>query len=299
MSWDWLTWLTSGAILYAAPLLYPALGEVIEQRAGIVNLGLEGLMLVGAALAFAVTAETGSPWFGVLAAALAGGVMNLGFGYLVISRRAPQLASGLALMFLGFGLSAMLGKGYINALIRGLPRYQLPGWGAILFNYDLLVYLLFPLALGLWWVLFRTRWGLRLRAVGEDPITAFAAGISPAWVRYQAVFLAGLLAGIGGAHLSVGVTLTWSEGMTAGRGFIAIALVIFSRWHPLRAIVGALLFGGAVVFQLQLQARGVGISPFFLDMLPYVLTILVLLIWGRAGRQAAPASLGRVYYGTE
>ena len=155
------------------------------------------------------------------------------------------------------------------------------------------------MAILIWWVLFRTRWGLSLRAVGENADTAYASGRNPFLIRYQALFIGGLLAGLGAAHLSIAFTMNWAEYMTGGRGFIAIALVIFSKWHPIRAIVGALLFSGAVAFQLLLQAAGVQISPFLLDMIPYIVTLVVLLIWGGTRRQSAPASLGRVYQGTE
>ena len=152
-----------------------------------------------------------------------------------------------------------------------------------------------PVAIVVWWALFRTRWGLLLRVVGENPTAAFAAGKDPRVLQYQALFLAGLLGGIAGAHLSLALAKTWVEWMTAGRGFIAVALVIFSKWDPLRAIAGALLFGGAISLNLQLQAIGVPISPFLLDMLPYVLSLTVLAVWGGARRYAAPASLGRVF----
>ena len=155
-----------------------------------------------------------------------------------------------------------------------------------------------PLAGLIWWVLRSTRWGLTVRAVGENPVAAFAAGRDPRVLQYQALFVAGLLGGIAGAHLSLGVARTWSEWMTAGRGFIAVALVIFARWHPLRAVGGALLFGGAISLQLSMQARGVPISPFILDMLPYLLSLAVLAVGRGAHRHAAPGSLGRVFQGT-
>lgn len=293
------------SIVSGTSLLYATLGEVLVQRAGIVNLGLEGALLLGAAVGFAMTFETGNPLLGVLAAALAAGIFNLVFGFLVVTRRANQPASGLTMMFLGIGLSALLGKPYVGKPIAGLGKVPIPGlaelpWiGSVLFNHDILVYLVFLAAILVWWLLFHTRWGLSLRAVGESPTTAFAAGRQPEWLQYQALLLGGLLAGIGGAHLSIAYTLNWSEGMTAGRGFIAIALVIFSKWHPLWAIAGALLFGGTVALQLQLQARGIDVSPFLMNMIPYLLTILVLMFWGGSRRQAAPAGLGKIYSGTE
>ena len=294
-----------GSVHSGTPLLYATLSEVISERAGIVNLGLEGVMLMGAVVGFATTALTGNAALGVLAAALAGGLFNLFFGFLIITRRANQLASGLALMFFGVGLSALLGVPYIGSRIQGLDEIRipllsdLPIVGRMLFHYDILVYAAVPLAILVWWVLFSTRWGLSLRAVGENPTAAFAAGKDPHLLQYQALFLAGVLGGIAGACLSIALAKTWQEWMTAGRGFIAVALVIFSKWHPLRAVFGSLLFGGAIALQLQMQALGVPISPFLLDMLPYLLSLGVLAVWGGARRFAAPGSLGRVFQGTE
>jgi simple sugar transport system permease protein len=295
----------SSAIFSGTSLLYTTLGEIFDQRSGIVNLGLEGVLLVSASAGFSVTYITGNPYLGVLVSALAGGLMNMILGYLTITRRASQLASGLALMFFGFGLSAWIGRPYVGARIAGLPRLPLPGLSALpvlyssLFRFDLLIYLVVPAAVLAWWLLFRTRWGLGLRAVGESADAAFASGRNPRLIRYQALFVGGLFAGLGAAHLSIAYTMNWTEYMTAGRGFIAVALVIFSKWHPIRAIAGALLFSGAVAFQLLLQSSGIQISPFLLDTIPYVLTILVLVAWGGTRRQSAPASLGRVYQGSE
>lgn len=305
MSWSFVIGLISGTIMYGTPLLYTTLGEVVGQRAGMVNLGLEGIMLVGASVGFAVSVETGNIWMGVFAAGLSGALMNLIYVFLVVNRQANQLASGLAIMFLGMGLSAMIGRPYIGSGIGGLTRYQVPGLSRLLrvtdtmFNYDILVYAAVPVAFLVWWAMSSTRWGLKLRAAGENPSAAFAAGIKVRWFQLQAELINGFLAGVAGAHLSLALARTWSEGMTGGRGFIAIALVIFSKWHPLRAIAGALLFGGSVTFELQLQARGSSISPFLLNMIPYVLTLGVLLIWGGARRFASPAALGQVYSGQE
>jgi len=305
MNWDLLLGVLSGTIMYGVPLLYTTLGEVIGQRAGMVNLGLEGILLVSASVGFVVSSLTGNPWLGIGVAAIAGAVFNLVYAFLVVTRNANQLASGLTVMFLGTGLSAMIGRGFVGGGSSGLARYQIPGvslfsWATnSMFSYDLVVYLAFPVAVLVWWFLFRTRWGLSLRAVGESPSAAFAAGRRISLLKYQATMLCGFLVGIAGAHLSVALARTWSEGMTGGRGFIAVALVIFSKWHPLRAIAGAMLFGGAVTLQLQLQAQGAAISPFVLNMIPYVLTLGVLLLWGGARRFAAPGGLGRVYSGEE
>jgi ABC-type uncharacterized transport system permease subunit len=294
----------ASAIVSGTSLLYATLGEIVGERGGIVNLGVEGLMLIGAAVGFAVTALAGDPYIGVAAAALAGAAANLAFAYVVVGRGANQLAAGLSLMFFGFGASALVGRPFLGALIVGLPRLSLPGLGGPgplgrLSSYDLLVWLAVPVAALVWWVLFRTRWGLGLRAVGESPATAYAAGWQPARLQYQALAVAGFLSGIAGAHLSVALTLTWAEGMTAGRGFIAIALVIFARWNPLWALAGALLFGGAESLQLQLQAAGADVSPFLMNMTPYLLTLAVLVLWGLRRRSAAPAGLGRNFVGVE
>lgn len=295
----------SSAIFSGTSLLYTTLGEVVDERSGIVNLGLEGVLLVSAASGFAVTAVSGSAILGVLIAMLIGGLMNMILGYLVIHRQANQLASGLALMFFGFGLSAMIGKQYVGMKIDGLPRIPLPGLSELphlyssLFSFDLLIYLSLPITIFIWWLLFRTRWGLSLRAVGENADAAFASGRDPRLLRYQTLLLGGLLAGLGAAHLSIAYTMNWTEYMTGGRGFIAVALVIFSGWHPIRAILGSLLFSGAVAFQLLLQSSGVQISPFLLDTIPYILTLSVLIAWGGNRKQAAPASLGRVFHGSE
>ena len=282
--------LASSAILSGTSLLYDTLGELIGERAGIVNLGLEGLMLIGASTGFAGAAVTANPYLGVAAAALAGVAANGLFSYVVITRHANQLAAGLSLTFFGLGASALIGRPFVGAIVPGLPHL-----GA----FDLLAWLAAPLAIALWGLLYRTRWGLTLRAVGESPAAAFAAGRRPDRVQYEALAVAGALCGSSGAHLSLAVALTWDEGMTAGRGFIAIALVIFAGWNPLWAVIGALVFGGAESLQLQFQARGVDVSPFLMNMVPYLLTLLVLTFSGLRGRSAAPAGLGRSFFGVE
>jgi simple sugar transport system permease protein len=297
--------LLSGSILAGTPLLYATVAELIGERAGIVNLGLEGVMLMGAVTGFVTMVHTGSVGLAILVGALAGALFNMVFAFLVITRRANQLASGLALMFCGVGLSALIGGSYIGSRIAGLREIRIPVLvdapivGTILFQQDVLVYAAVPVVVLAWWALFFTRWGLTLRAVGENPTAAFAAGKNPHALQYQALFIAGLLGGIAGAHLSLGPAKTWAEWMTAGRGFIAVALVIFSKWQPLRTIAGALLFGGAISLELHLQVLGVPVSPFLLDMLPYLLSLAVLAVWSGARRSAAPGSLGRVFQRTD
>jgi len=291
----------TGAIRSASSVLLATLGEIISERAGITNLGVEGSMLMGAGAGFAVTAATGSPVLGVLAAIGGGALLALLHAFMAIHRGANQLASGLAAMFLGLGLTALIGAPYVKANVDGLNRVAIPGLaqlpivGGMLFNHDLLTYLAFLLAPALWLFLTRTRWGLFLRAVGERPDVVYAAGLDPRRFQYAAVLAGGALAGLGGAQLSLAYTHTWFEGMTGGRGFIAVALVIFAAWHPLRAVVGALIFGGAIALNFQLQTLGVRISPYALDVMPYVLTLAVLLVWGQSGRRAMPEGLRAVF----
>lgn len=290
------------AVASGTSLLYATLGEIVGERGGVINLGLEGVMLVGAASACAATSVTGNPYWGLLAAMFAGAAISAVFAFAVVDRGANQLASGLCLLFLGLGVSALVGKPYVGAIIRGLPAWSLHapfGGGSAVLSVDVLVLLALPLTALIAWLLSSTRWGLRLRAVGESPESAFAAGCNRRRLQYQAVLLSGVFSGLAGAHICLAVTYTWAEGMTAGRGFIAIALVMFSRWNPWAAVVGALVFGGAEALQLQLQARGLDVSPFLMNMLPYALTLIALPLTGRAGRLAAPAALGRPFYGVE
>ena len=198
----------ASSIMSGTSLFYATLGEIVGERAGIVNLGLEGIMLIGAASGFAATALTGSPYLGIAAGAFAGATVNLIFAYVVITRHANQLAAGLSLMFFGIGVSALIGRPFVGTLIAGLPHLSVPGLdpdgiGARLLSYDALVYLSVPAALFVWWLVFRTRWGLGLRTVGESPAAAFAAGLNPQRLQYQALTLAGALGGIAGAHISV------------------------------------------------------------------------------------------------
>ncbi len=291
----------TGAIRSATPVLFTALGETVSEKAGIVNLGAEGSMLMGACVGFIVTAQTGSGWLGAAAGALAGGLLSLLHAYLVINCRANQLASGLTVMFFGLGLTGLIGRPYVSAQIQGFNALpipilsDIPFVGKIFFQHDLLTYLAGLMIPAIWFFLYKTRWGLSLRAVGENRAAAFSTGRNPALIAYGAVFFGGLMAGLGGAQLSVAYTHFWVEGMTQGAGLIAVAFVIFGMWHPVRAALGALLYGGAVSLQLQLQTLGIGISPFFLQMLPYVITLAILMVWARASNRAMPGELGRIF----
>ena len=287
----------TGAVGPGISVLYAVYGELITERAGRINLGMEGCLLAGACFGFLGTVETGSAAVGVLAGIAAGALASAIHAYLVIYRDTNQLATGLALTLFAGGVTAYAGRDYVAEIISGLDPIAIPGLakipvlGEALFRQDILAYIAYGVGPLLWFVLQHTRWGLSLRAVGESATVAFAAGRNPATLQFVAIVLGGGLAGLGGAQLSVGLTHTWSEGMTAGRGFIAVALVIFGLWSPLRGMVGAFLFGGAVGLQLQLQALGAPVSPFLLDMLPYVLTLGVLAIWTGAADRAMPEGL--------
>jgi simple sugar transport system permease protein len=292
-----------GGIRAGTPILYATLGEVIAERAGVVNLGVEGAVLVGACAGFITTAHTGSPWIGIAAAAAAGGLACLIHAFMVVTLRANQIASGLALMFLCLGVTSFVGRPYVAVRINAVPSLAIPVLadipilGPLLFTHDVLVYGAYALAVLIWVLFFFTKWGLALRAVGESQSVAFAAGLSPTAIQYAAVVAGGVLAGIGGAHLSLAYARSWVEGMSNGRGFIAVALVIFATWHPLRSVIGALVFGAVFALQLQIQARGVALSPYFLDMTPYLLTLVGLLLWGRTRRHVMPEGLKSVFEG--
>lgn len=295
----------AAAVRSGTPVLYATLGEILTERAGIMNLGLEGVMLVGAYAGFSVTKSTGNPWLGLLAAALAGALLVTVHAFACVHLGANQVVSGLALTLCGTGLSSLLGRASIGETIRGLGPLPLPGLsqipflGPVFFRHDPLVYVSYLLTAFLCWFLFSTRSGLNLRAVGENPRAADAMGLPVARIRYLYTLLGGALAGLGGAYLSVVYTQMWVEGMTAGRGWIALALVIFGIWHPLRAALGSYLFGGVEALQLRIQAAGSSVPAPLLLMLPYLLTILVLLFIslrkGKGILLGAPAALGVPY----
>ncbi len=300
-----LTAVLAAGVASGAALLYAALGEVLSERAGVLNLGVEGMMLMGALGGFAVCVWTDQAWVGAIGAFLVGGLMALIHAVLTISLRANQVVSGLALTLFGQGLSAYLGTSLVG---RAAPDSftklaipvlsDIPRLGIILFRQDALVYLAYIVVPALWWWVFRTRPGLNLRAVGENPATADAMGLGVARIRYQYVVLGGAFAGLGGAVISLATNPGWTENMTAGRGWIAVALVIFGTWNPARVAAGALLFGAVEAAQFRMQTINVPISSFFLNMTPYVFTILVLIIATRQTRRmriGQPAALGVPY----
>ena len=287
------------------PLVYAALGELVTEKSGVLNLGVEGMMLVGAVVAFIVAATSKSPWLGVAAGMLAGAALALVFAVVTLSLQANQVASGLALSLFGVGLSAFVGLDYVSVVIEPIQPLavpvlsDLPVIGKLLFGHNPLVYLSLVLFAAIQWFLFRTRAGLVVRAVGESPQSAHAIGYPVVRIRYLAVLFGGACAGVGGAYLSLVYNPSWVEGMTAGRGWIALALVVFATWKPWRVLAGAYLFGGVTLAQFQAQALGVEISAQYLSMLPYVATIVVLAIISRDAvtiRLNAPASLGKPFH---
>ena len=289
----------AGAIAGGTSILWAALGETISERAGVINVGTEGSMLLGALAAFAITVQTGQPWVGALAGAGAGAALAAVLALVTVWRGANQLASGLTLLFLALGLTALYGASYVGGDVQGFATVNvpllsdLPLLGEVLFQHDPLVYVGYAAVPAVWWLLFASRWGLLIRTAGERPEALAAYGVSPARVRSAAVVAGGALAGIGGAQLSTALALSWSEGMTAGRGFIAVALVVFGARRPLRVMFGAYLFGGAITLGAVLQVRGVQVNQFALDALPYVLTLVVLVVLLRRSRQHAPEALGQ------
>ncbi len=291
----------AGAVRGGSSIMFAALGETVSEKAGVINLGTEGSMLVGALAAYAVTVETGNVWLGVLAAAAGGMALAMVHAYMVVWRAANQLATGIVVLFLALGVTALLGRDYVGSDIEGLKSWPVPGLshipflGNVLFNHDPLTYLALLSAPATWWLVYRTRPGLLIRAAGERGEVLFAYGHNPRLVRFAAVSFGGLMAGVGGAQLSTAYAINWSEEMTQGRGFVAVALVIFAGWNPLGAMWGALLFGGVLSLQLQLQAQGVAISPFFLDATPYIATILVLVVLAKRRVNTAPEGLTRVF----
>lgn len=286
----------AASVQMGTPLLLAASGEMIAERSGVMNLGVEGMMLVGAVSGFLAAVVSGNLWLGMMAAMAAGGLMALLHAFVSITLRGNQVVSGLALTIFGTGLSSFLGKNYVGIpLTARLSRVDLPvlgdvpGIGPVLFQQDPLVYISLLMVIVLYLLLYKTSWGLSLRAVGEEPAAADAVGINVFRMRYLSTILGGALAGLGGAYLSLIFAPSWMENMTAGRGWIAVALVIFGMWNPFRVMVGAFLFGGVEALTFRLQTLGVTVSPFFLQMLPYLLTIVVLVLAvQRKGQEAGP-----------
>jgi ABC-type uncharacterized transport system permease subunit len=296
-----VTEVSTGAVRGGTSILFAALGETVSERSGVINLGIEGSMLAGALAAYAGTSQFGNPWAGVVAGAVAGGALAMVHGLMVVKFRTNQLATGLVVMFLGLGLTSLFGVSYVSKVIDNFTPWKVPllsdiPWiGEVFFRHDPLVYVAYIAAPIVWWALTRTRVGLLVRAAGERPEALATYGYDPAFVRFCAVTVGGMLAGIGGAHLSTAYANAWFEGMTNGKGFVAVALVIFAAWSPLKAIGGAYLFGAALALSPALQARDAGVNQFLLDALPYVLTLLALVAFGRKRVDEAPEGLKEVF----
>lgn len=309
MSWEIPLAMLASTAAAATPLIFAALGELVTERAGVLNLGVEGMMLVGAIAGFAVGLSSGSLALGYLAAIAAGMLLSLIFAVLTLQLQTNQVATGLALTLFGVGLSAFIGKSFDGQPITGLPHVAVPllaelpllgpPLAAFLGRFDILVYASIALLLAVQWMLTRSRAGLLLRAVGESPAVAHAIGHPVIAIRYAAVLFGGACSGLAGAYLSTALTPMWVEGLSAGRGWIALALVVFATWKPLRVLAGAYLFGGVTVLQLYAQGFGLHVPSEFLSMLPYLATILVLVLICRDGRTILlnqPASLGKSFH---
>jgi ABC-type uncharacterized transport system permease subunit len=291
--------LLAAAIQSGTPILYATLGEILTEKAGVLNLGVEGMMITGALAAFVTAQVTGQPGLAFLVAGLTGAAVGAIHAVVCLWFLGNQVVSGLALTIFGLGLADYLGTPLIGQTAPGFDKFALPlvhripGLGPILFQQDVLVYLAILLVPLLWLFLEKSRWGLHLRAVGEHPEAAAAAGISVLRYRWFGILVGGGLVGFGGAYLSLAYTHLWTNGLSAGRGWIAVALVIFAFWRPGRALLGAYLFGGVMAFQLRLQAVGTHLPSSLLLMLPYLLTVVVLVFASWKIRQAAaPAALG-------
>lgn len=292
----------AGAIRSGTPIAFAAIGETLAERSGVMNLGVEGMMLMGAMVGVVVQVKTGIPGLALLAAGLAASTLAAVHAFITIYLNGNQLVSGIGLSIVGTGLSGFLGRPYIGVRFSGIDTWgipflkDLPVLGKVLFQHDILVYLTVFVAAGVWCLLYKTRFGLQVRAVGEDPNAAYAQGVPVQRSRTLAVILGGFLAGIGGAHLSLAYTQLWAERMTAGQGLIAVGLVIVAGWHPLRVLLTTYLFGVLIVLHLNLQASGITISPYILAALPYLFAVLALTFATFIDkRQGMPAALAKEF----
>jgi general nucleoside transport system permease protein len=297
--------LIASLMVAAVPILLAAIGELVVEKAGVLNLGVEGMMIMGAICGFATAIETGSPLLGFVGGAIGAAALSLIFALLTQFLLANQVATGLALTLFGLGLSSLIGQGYVGQKPPATPKLDfgplsdIPGLGRVLFQHDWVVYLSIAMVAAVWAVLKYTRVGLILRAVGENHDAAHALGYKVIRIRILAILFGGACAGLGGAYVSLIRVPQWTDGITAGAGWIALAIVVFASWRPWRIILGAYLFGGITVLQLNLQAAGAKIPVEYLSMSPYLITIVVLVIMsadrGRAA-MSAPAALGRNFH---
>lgn len=292
-------------ITAATPLLFAALGEMVTEKSGVLNLGVEGMMVMGAIMGFVSVHSSGSVTIAILASILAGALMAAIFALFVLKFHASQVPTGLALTIFGIGLSALLGQGMIGIAYEGIPKISIPLLssipiiGTVLFTQDFLVYLSIAMVFAIHFFLNKTRAGLILRAIGDSHDAAHAMGYSVVKIRFMAILFGGAMAGLGGAYLSLAYSPLWVEQMTAGRGWIALALVVFACWRTGRVLFGAYLFGGISILQLHAQALGIGVPSQVMSMLPYLATIIVLVIISRDVSKIklnAPASLGKPFH---
>jgi general nucleoside transport system permease protein len=292
-------------ITAATPLLFAALGEMVTEKSGVLNLGVEGMMIMGAIMGFVAVHFSGSITVALLASILAGMVMASLFALLVLKFHASQVPTGLALTIFGIGLSALVGQSMIGVAYEGMPKVSIPLLssipviGEIFFKHDILVYLSIVMVFAISYFLSRTRAGLILRAVGDSHDAAHAMGYSVVRIRFFAILFGGAMAGLGGAYLSLSYSPLWVEQMTSGRGWIALALVVFATWRPMRVLLGAYLFGGISILQLHAQALGIAVPSQVMSMLPYLATIVVLVVISSDLAKIklnAPASLGRAFH---
>ena len=294
----------AGAIRSGTPIAFAAIGETLAERSGVINLGVEGMMLMGALVGVVVQVKTGIPALSLLAAGLAAAILAAVHAFITIYLNGNQLVSGIGLSIVGTGLSGFLGRPYVGVRFTGIDVWSipflkdLPVLGKVLFRHDILVYLTIFVTFLIWYLFFKTRFGLQVRAVGEDPNAAYAQGVPVREVRTLAIIIGGFLAGIGGAHLSLAYTQLWAERMTAGQGLIAVGLVIVGGWHPVRVLLATYLFGVLIVLHPNLQASGITISPYLLAILPYISAVLAFtlatFIYIKKG-QGLPAALAKEF----
>lgn len=295
--------LIASLMVASVPIMLAAIGELVVERAGVLNLGVEGMMIVGAVCGFIAAVETGSPWWGFIGGMAGAVVLSLVFAVLTQVMLANQVACGLALTLFGLGFAALLGQGYVGIKppvtgdVPFGPLADMPVIGGILFGHDPVVYASIAIIAAVWWFLRATRGGLILRAVGESAEAAHALGYKVVRIRVLAIMFGGAMAGLGGAYVSLVRVPQWTDGITAGAGWIALAIVVFASWRPWRVLTGAYLFGGITVLQLNLQAAGVPIAVEYLSASPYLITIVVLVIMSR-GRSGlgSPGALGQTFH---
>ncbi|HPO04655.1 MAG TPA: ABC transporter permease [Bacillota bacterium] len=302
----------AATVVAAMPLLFATIGEIITEKAGLLNLGVEGLMLMGAVMGFVTGYETGSPWIGLLGAVLAGGAGGLIFAFLTVTLRANQVVTGLTLTIFGTGFASFMGKSYVGMVVpQAIKNFfvkmsvpllsDIPFVGPVFFRQDLFVCFGYFLVAASALYFYRSARGLNLKAVGENAASADASGINIMMYKYIHTCIGGALCGLGGAYMSLVMMSVWVENVVSGRGWIAVALVIFASWNPIKAFVGAFLFGGLSILGFRLQSMGIHISQYWVDMLPYAATIFIIILSSRKNRKEnqPPAGLGNAYFREE